>query len=433
MKRFYCILLLIIISFCGYSNDTIFFRISEKGEIIECEESNMYFTIFEEDANMFSISSKYKIFPYNNEYLKFIASKVPVGIISVYCGDQLIARGKNNDNMLNGIWELWYYNNKHPDEVTFINNYMHGPLKSYYDNGQLLRIESYKEGKIIEGQCFTKNGADTAYFEYVRKAMFGSKDIDFNNYFLENLHLPQHIIDNRISGYAIFDIAIDENGRIENVEFVGGDEVFKSTIDEIIYNSSDNWKPLFYNGIPSPVIIRMPFTINLDASSDEINYQQIHNDGAFYLSKKKYKEAIESFTYIIEKYPKESYAYFNRGQAYFFNGDKIEACEDWEMAVLLGYIDAIEYKDKYCNIQAKLGYLYNAAKKFEENNSFHEAIDYYLKILELMPESASSIYGKLARAYIKSGNIEKGCYYVEEAQKLGDTNSKLLKDKYCNE
>ena len=52
---------------------------------------------------------------------------------------------------------------------------------------------------------------------------------------------------------------------------------------------------------------------------------------------KDYIGAINNYNKFIELIPDSKEAYYKRGFAYFYSGDKDNACKDWEKANVLGH------------------------------------------------------------------------------------------------
>ncbi len=63
----------------------------------------------------------------------------------------------------------------------------------------------------------------------------------------------------------------------------------------------------------------------------------------------KYKKAIKDFTKAINLMPDYAKAYYNRGVTYRILDDIKNSCADWRKASELGYKDADELIEKYCN------------------------------------------------------------------------------------
>jgi tetratricopeptide (TPR) repeat protein len=73
------------------------------------------------------------------------------------------------------------------------------------------------------------------------------------------------------------------------------------------------------------------------------------NRGLAYLYLKKYKEASDDYTSVIQNDPADQEAYTNRGVARQYLNDLAGACEDWKKASELGSVKSKTYLQKYCS------------------------------------------------------------------------------------
>lgn len=72
------------------------------------------------------------------------------------------------------------------------------------------------------------------------------------------------------------------------------------------------------------------------------------NRGVIYLNMKKFDQAIADFTRTLELNPGFSYAYFNRGISYSLAGNRAAGCQDLSMARQLGFPQAEQAIQQYC-------------------------------------------------------------------------------------
>src|ERR1035437_4064625 len=58
----------------------------------------------------------------------------------------------------------YYSNGQLKYEKNYFNNKLHGVFKGYFDNGNIRRVDYYKNESLLNGKCYTKNGVDTNYY-----------------------------------------------------------------------------------------------------------------------------------------------------------------------------------------------------------------------------------------------------------------------------
>ena len=83
-----------------------------------------------------------------------------------------------NRNIPNGEHLEYWENGQLRASINYKMGKIDGVLNSYYENGQMARNEIYENGKVVEKNCYTASGQDTAYFPYFVSPRFpGCEDI----------------------------------------------------------------------------------------------------------------------------------------------------------------------------------------------------------------------------------------------------------------
>lgn len=89
--------------------------------------------------------------------------------------------------------------------------------------------------------------------------------------------------------------------------------------------------------------------INKSIELDPTNWVAFDSRQEIKFSSNDLKGCIEDCNTAISLNPKVSNSYFFRGRAYYKQGNKTKACEDWSKAGELGHKEAYEFISKYCN------------------------------------------------------------------------------------
>ena len=93
-----------------------------------------------------------------------------------------------------------------------------GEFLEYYPNGKLKRKELYKTDSLIQGNCYTKEGLDTAYYKAdYRHASFPGGEKGFDNFIKSTLKYPKKAKLRRISGTVTVQFTIDKYGNSKNI------------------------------------------------------------------------------------------------------------------------------------------------------------------------------------------------------------------------
>jgi Tfp pilus assembly protein PilF len=83
----------------------------------------------------------------------------------------------------------------------------------------------------------------------------------------------------------------------------------------------------------------------IDVKPTEYLYQR---RGTCFTFQKKYREALADYQHALEINPNSSESYFNRGVCYYYTEKKDSACIDWKRAANMGYENAKNYAEKFC-------------------------------------------------------------------------------------
>ena len=73
-----------------------------------------------------------------------------------------------------------------------------------------------------------------------------------------------------------------------------------------------------------------------------------NNRGSLYIQQKQYEEAIQDFNTAIKTNPNYGTAYANRGIAYEYSVNMLNACSDWRKAGELGIDYAKQWHNQQC-------------------------------------------------------------------------------------
>ena len=119
------------------------------------------------------------------------------------------------------------------------------------------------------------------------------------------------------------------------------------------YRYTNNSEDYYKNGLEKYEIkdfagALSDFTITIEMNPDMA--EAYYSRGLLYGKEyHKYNKAIKDFTKAIKLKPDYAEAYYNRGVTYRILDDLKNSCTDWKKAKELGFEDADELIEKYCN------------------------------------------------------------------------------------
>ena len=152
-------------------------------------------------------------------------------------------------------------------------------------------------------------------------------------------------------------------------------------------------------------LMKLIFIINVT----ENNYAAYHNIAYIYFKKKDYEKTVEYAQKTIGIAPFKSEAYLLLGDTYLLMKKYKEAIGIYECA-------------QKNNIRSLFLYI-SWGSVFQMKRKYNEAIEKYLKGLELCPTQVNDeVYSRLARCYYETKNIEEAKHYAIKTQELNKDN-----------
>jgi len=165
--------------------------------------------------------------------------------------------------------------------------------------------------------------------------------------------------------------------------------------------------------------------------------------GMSYFGKGEYDKAIAEFEKSIELNPNHTESYYYLGQCYlqkgiieYNNKNIFKAYSLYRKAnkfadqVIPQYEKIIENNPKDLNSYLKLGYIYETRSIVPFNNEYNEALEYYLKALDLAISSSSAgntgiiIYlnTRIGHIYFEKKKYSQAIEYLEKAKEMSPKN-----------
>ncbi len=228
--------------------DTSFFKI-ENGELVRCARR---------EAEGFNIPTAFN--PNLHSYqIRFLHAETIMAEYDVY--DKKYQNNKTHVSstfeVKNGKFEEWYIGGEKRISSFYSEDKLNGDFKVFYQNGNLKRLEKWKDGEWKEGECFDESGNKIAYCSYQEVAEFIGGLSEMYNFIGGNLKYPKIARQNGIEGVVYVQFVVDTDGSITEVSIVKGVE--KSLDDEAlrIVSAMPKWKPGKLEGN----LVRTKFTL----------------------------------------------------------------------------------------------------------------------------------------------------------------------------
>ena len=173
------------------------------------------------------------------------------------------------------------------EEIVYVNGIKSGLISRYYpgkrpwffgefaaglpvgnhewfrEDGSKYRLEKYIDGKLNEGFCYSKSGADTMYFPEEEMAEFPGKQEALYKFIAKNVKYPKECIEKEIEGRVHVKFVIDQQGNIINSEIIRSVHPLLDEEALRVVNSMPHWKPAKMEGKPVKVEFKLPISFKL--------------------------------------------------------------------------------------------------------------------------------------------------------------------------
>jgi hypothetical protein len=156
----------------------------------------------------------------------------------------------------NGRAETWYKNGSKKTVAIYIKDKLEGAQTGYYENGQVKRIENFKNNKFIDGKCFDENGTEIAFFAYHINPVFPGGMTAFYKYVGENFNAP-----NSAKGRIEVNFVVEIDGALRDFKITEGlNYAMNVEALRVLFNSPP-WIPGKIDGEDASVAFSIPITI----------------------------------------------------------------------------------------------------------------------------------------------------------------------------
>jgi TonB family protein len=168
------------------------------------------------------------------------------------------------DGLLEGKTYTYFSSGKTQYEDNYKNDKADGIQNTFYKTGELKRKEIYKNGKIISGQCYTKQGEEAEYVAREELAMFIGGEEKLIKYIQKNLKYPKEAREKGESGTVLVKFIVKEDGSLDKIT------IFKSVsaaLDKAaisLVKAMPNWQPGKMEGKAVKVSFLLPLTFALN-------------------------------------------------------------------------------------------------------------------------------------------------------------------------
>ncbi len=160
----------------------------------------------------------------------------------------LLQAGKMPNSVQTGNIKSYYHNGILKEASSYYNFQRHGGFSSYYPSGQQKRGEIYDQGTLIVGNCYTRTGKDTTYYESDRMPEFPGGQDALMSYLGAYVNYPIEAQQRGIQGNVLVSFIITSEGEITEAKV--GKSIHPLLDEEAlrVINAMPKWIPAIQDG-----------------------------------------------------------------------------------------------------------------------------------------------------------------------------------------
>jgi periplasmic protein TonB len=150
-------------------------------------------------------------------------------------------------------------------ELSYDQGRLSGVIKTYYDNGNIKRLENYSNEVLQQGKYYTQDGRDTTLAPFLRLPEYKEGMAALKKHIYDRLNYPFEMRQRSVEGTVILGFVVTARGRIESVKYLRSpNEPFSQEAFRLIMTTDGNWKPGLYDGEPADLAISLPIVFKLE-------------------------------------------------------------------------------------------------------------------------------------------------------------------------
>ena len=171
--------------------------------------------------------------------------------------------GNYKQSVKDGFWISWHENGELESKGFYNLDTQEGKWEYFHSNGQPSTIETYKNSKVVDMECFDENGKSTGSFCSLLKPPTPILDrfVDFNTYMLDHLFWPKELDGKDVSGLVKISYTISKEGQLTEFKVLQSPHELLSKEVERFFRSIEKWAPAISHNrtIDLAVLLDIPF------------------------------------------------------------------------------------------------------------------------------------------------------------------------------
>jgi len=164
---------------------------------------------------------------------------------------------------MDGVYKTWSEDGIPQLEINYKKGELDGIFISYYDNGKPVRKDVYVNGEIKKKKCFTREGKDTTWFEYIQMPQFPGGAEKLNAFIDKEMVYPKEAKEDLREGLVTVEFSIGKEGSIAKVKVIKADKDYFNSEAIRLVSSFPKWLPGRKDGQLIDVTLTIPIPFRL--------------------------------------------------------------------------------------------------------------------------------------------------------------------------
>lgn len=149
-------------------------------------------------------------------------------------------------------------------ETSYVNNKREGLFLTYWPDGKIRRRDLYRNDTLVTGQCYTREGNDTVYFEYDQQPKFPGGQDSLRKFIGRNLQYPTLARREGIEGTVYVMFMVSKEGSVTAVDLYKGVSPQLDAEAIRVIKLMPAWIPRKLEGELTPFNLVLPVTFRLE-------------------------------------------------------------------------------------------------------------------------------------------------------------------------
>ncbi len=164
----------------------------------------------------------------------------------------------NLDRKFHGKQTNWFKNGTLKSEIHFSYGKKGGSSTHYWENGTKKRNDTYKNGILLNGDCWDIDGNKIDYYNFVIQPKFPGGSKGLAAYLSQSIKYPRNSRTSSIRGKVIVSFKIQEDGQVADVQIIKGVNLVLNNEAKRVVQNMPKWAPGLRNGTPVASELSIP-------------------------------------------------------------------------------------------------------------------------------------------------------------------------------